>query len=167
MADTKVNWMGLIGLIGTILMIVCVFLSWVDIEVGVLGYTNTTSFSGWDVFSNADLNADYAYAPVVTLVAGILALITTIIPILPNLFKSDKVNKLLGALSLILAIVAVILIVLFTGQMDSIGYEGVLSAGASAGIGLWLSLVGAVILAVGGILAVVMKYAPKNKAESE
>lgn len=164
MADTReVNWLGLIGLIGSVLMIVGVFLSWVDVQIGSGIISYSESYSGWTTYS--DGIGDYSYAALVTLIAGILALITTIIPIVPNVFKSDKVNKLLGVLSLILAVVAVVLIVLYNGQMESISIAGITIASASAGIGLWIALAGSVVLAVGGIVDIVKKYVPKTADE--
>lgn len=178
MASKNVNWMGIIGLIGSILMIVGVFLTWATMQLSILGFGVEASFSGLDVFNGTgsvtllgqtevldDVEFEYAYAPIVCLVAGIIALITTIVPIVYN--KNPTVNRVLGAVSLILAIVAIILAVMFTTQMDSASVEDFVAASLSAGAGVWVSIVGGVILAIGGIVDIAKKYVIKDGSEGE
>lgn len=179
MADTsKVNWLGVIGLIGSILMIASVFLVWASANLTILGGTFSAEFSGMGVFSGdctvtllgetievSGAEFSYSYAPIVALAAGIVALITTIVPIV---YKNPSVNKGLGVLSLILAIVTIALVALFYGDVGSesldLGSYGSVYAGA--GPGVWVALVGAVILAVGGIADIVVKREPAEQAES-
>ena len=161
----NVNWMGIIGLIGAVLMIAGVFLTWAEMNISILGFSSSVTMSGMDVFNGTvtiegqeftDVEFDYAYAPIVCLVAGVLSLITTIIPIVYN--KIPTINRILGAVSLILAIVALVLAIMFNGQMDAVDFEGLASASVSAGTGVWVCVAGGVLLAIGAIVDIAKKY---------
>ena len=161
----NVNWMGIIGLIGAVLMIAGVFLTWAEMNISILGFSSSVTMSGMDVFNGtvtiegqefSDVEFDYAYAPIVCLVAGVLSLITTIIPIVYN--KIPTINRILGAVSLILAIVALVLAIMFNGQMDAVDFEGLASASVSAGTGVWVCVAGGVLLAIGAIVDIAKKY---------
>ena len=161
----NVNWMGIIGLIGSVLMIAGVFLTWAEMNISILGFSSSVTMSGMDVFNGTvtiegqeftDVEFDYAYAPIVCLVAGVLSLITTIIPIVYN--KIPTINRILGAVSLILAIVALVLAIMFNGQMDAVDFEGLASASVSAGTGVWVCVAGGVLLAIGAIVDIAKKY---------
>ncbi len=153
------NIVGIIGLLGAILLIVSVFLTWTDISVSSIIGGKTESFTGMDIYSNDDGWFDdlsYGYAPIVALIAGIVALITTIVPMF---YKNDKVWKVMGVLSLVLGIVAVILGFLFKGDVtDSINLV-VASASVEVGIGLWLAVAGGILLILGAIIDIVKKNA--------
>ncbi len=150
---SKGNILGILALIGAILMIVGVFVSWVSLDIIILG---SEDYSGWQVYSDEMFSdAEYNYAPLITLVAGIVAFFTAVLPIV---LKKPAVNRALGVVSLILGIVALVLMVLFYGQMDSIEIGGYTLASASAGTGLWISLVGAILLVLGAIVDIAGKY---------
>jgi len=150
---SKGNILGILALIGAILMIVGVFISWVSLDIIILG---SEDYSGWQVYSDEMFSdAEYNYAPLVTLVAGIVAFFTAVLPIV---LKKPAVNRALGVVSLILGIVALVLMVLFYGQMDSISFGSLASLSANAGMGLWISLVGAVLLVLGAIVDIAGKY---------
>ena len=150
---SKGNILGILALIGAILMIVGVFISWVSLDIIILG---SEDYSGWQVYSDEMFSdAEYNYAPLITLVAGIVAFFTAVLPIV---LKKPAVNRALGVVSLILGIVALVLMVLFYGQMDSIEIGGYTLASASAGTGLWISLVGAILLVLGAIVDIAGKY---------
>lgn len=152
----KINLLGLIGFIGTIILIVGVFLNWVTLDYNIILTKGSESLTGWDIYGNADYKDlfEYSYAPLVALVCGVISLITTLLPIV---YQNEKVNKLLGIVTLILAVVAIVISTLFyTNVTDSISYLG-MSASTSVGLGFWLCLVGAIITAVGGILDILKK----------
>ncbi|MBQ8179723.1 MAG: hypothetical protein IJ026_04690 [Candidatus Methanomethylophilaceae archaeon] len=156
MADVKAvaNVMGIVGIIGAILMIVGVFLSWIDIETVILGNSSVDSYSGWAIsdWEYAD-ELEYSYAPILALACGVIALITTV---LPMFVKDEKIGMILGIVSLLLAIVAVVIMFLFKGDMTDAVDAGFLgSVTVSVGIGFWLAMVGAIITALGGILDIV------------
>ena len=149
---SKANILGIIGLLGAILMIIGVFLSWADLTI----LNHTTSYDGLKVFGDEMFDGiEYRYAPIVALAGGIIALLTTILPIV---LHKPAINRILGIVSLILAIVTIIMVILFNGQMDTASFEGFVLAGVSTGIGAWLSLAGAAILAIGGIIDIANKY---------
>lgn len=153
----KINLMGLIGLIGVIILIVGVFLNWVDFSIESIVLDKTWSITGWDIFGNEDYSElfEYSYAPVIALACGIIALITTILPIVYN---NEKINKLLGIITLILAVVAIVIGFLFYGSVsDSMSVPSIGTATAGVAIGFWLCIVGAVITALGGILDIMKK----------
>lgn len=162
----KKNFVALIGFIGTLLMIIGVFLSFVELEALSI---DIGSYTGWDVYSDDMFaNADYNYAGLVTLIAGILALITSLLPMIPKLNEKPVIAQCLGALSFILSIIALILLFLFYGTLGDISVSGYSLASADAGIGLWLCIIGALILAVGGIVEICKRYiggGKKDKAE--
>ena len=160
---SKVNLFGLIGFIGTIILIVGVFLGWITLEYGAFGSTESMSATGWEIFNDEDYKDvfEYSYAPIIALVCGVISLITTLLPIV---YRNENVTRVLGIVTLILAIVAIVISVMFyTNVTDSISITlpilGTLSASTSVGIGFWLCMVGAIITAIGGIVDIL-----KNKA---
>ncbi|MDO5853783.1 MAG: hypothetical protein Q4Q62_07050 [Thermoplasmata archaeon] len=154
MADSKANLLGIIGLVGAVLMIVGVFLAWMEASFDIVIYSTSQSYTGWQIYTEG-MEGSYNYASLVALIAGIVALITTIIPIV---LKNATANRALGIVTLILAVVAIVLMVLFYGDMDALVVEGHTVASTTAGIGFWLSMVGGIVLAVGGIVDIVKKY---------
>lgn len=150
---SKGNVLGIVALIGALLMIVGVFVAWVNIEVVILGSQN---YTGWQVYTDDTFaDAQYNYAPLVALIAGIVAFFTAVLPIV---LKNATANRILGIVSLILGVVALILMVLFNGTMDSLVVLGYKVASTSAGTGLWISLAGSVLLILGAILDIAGKY---------
>lgn len=169
----KLNPLGIIGIIGALLMIIGVFLSWIDFSVSssILGSSETYSASGLDIFGDSteisgigqigyDTITAYTYAPIVSLVCGIIALIATIIP---TVYNKGKIGKGLGALALILAIVSVVISFLFYSDVGAYEFTGglgsILSMSLSVGAGLWVCIAGAIITIIGGIIDVAKKGA--------
>lgn len=150
---SKGNILGILALIGAILMIVGVFVTWVSFEASAIGLSKVVDYTGWDIYSDSD--AEYFYAPLVTLIAGIVAFFTAILPII---LKNPTVNRMFGVISLILGIVTLVLTILFYGEMDSINIGELASFSTNAGMGLWISLVGAVLLVLGAIVDIAGKY---------
>lgn len=177
MTDTsKVNWIGVIVLIGSLLMIAGVFLSWASASFTLSSFTVSANATGMDVFSGnttisyesisstIDTSFEYSYAPIVTLVAGIIALLGSIVMLGS---KNQKAGKALGALSVILAIVAIILMVLFNSGIGSDSFDfGIVSGGLSTGSGLWVCMVGAVLAVIGGVIALARKDKGAEAVES-
>lgn len=154
------NIVGIVGLLGAVLLIVGVFLTWIDLDFSSLLGSASESYSGMDVYSNDDGYFDditYGYAPLVALIAGIVALITTIAPMF---YHNDGVWKALGVVTLILGIVTVILGFLFRGDVTD-GFEigGLMKASVSVGAGLWVCIAGGILLIIGAIIDIVKKNA--------
>ena len=155
---SKVNLFGLIGFIGTIILIVGVFLNWVTLDLSSIIGNKSVSISGWNSYGDADYKGrfEYAYAPLIALVCGVISLITTLLPIV---YKNEKVTKILGIVTLILAVVAIVISVLFYTNISE-SYDLYLATyTSSVAVGFWLCLVGAIITALGGIVDIL-----KNKA---
>ena len=159
---SKANILGLVGLLGAILMIVGVFLSWIDISTVIASFSETESYSGWTVVTDEEFSElAYNYAPIVALVAGVTAILTTI---LPTVLHMENIGRILGIVSLILAIVTIVLIVVYNGEVGSFDFTFIgVGVKASTGIGAWISLAGGAILAIGGIIDIIGKV----KANSE
>lgn len=144
MTDVKsVNWLGVIAIIGALLMIIGVFLSWAD--VNIFGYTEGAS--GLDVFTDDDfIGVSYTFAPIVSLVCGIICLIGMIIPMV---LPAKNIGKGLSILGLILAIVTIIVTALY---YSSLGGEDYVLISYGAGVGVWVVIVGAVLVIIGGLI---------------
>lgn len=154
MTDVKsINWLGIIAIIGALLMIIGVFLSWMDasIDIGIWG--DSESASGWDVATDDDYSeiASYTYAPLVALVCGIISLIAMIVPIV---LPAKNIGKVLSLIGLILAIVTIIITALYYNDLGSFNEYGV-SFGAGAGV--WVVIAGAALTVIGGIIDLVIK----------
>ena len=153
----KGNALGILALIGALLMIIGVFVAWITVDVTALGHVvSSEDYTGWSIYSDEMVeDAEYNYAPLVALIAGVVAFFTAVIPIA---LKNPAVNRVLGVLSLILGVVALVLMILFNGQMDSISIAGLASFSVSAAAGFWVSLAGSVLLILGGIVDIAGKY---------
>ena len=152
---SKGNVLGIVALIGALLMIVGVFVAWVDLSITSIIGNASSNYTGWQVYTDDTFaDAQYNYAPLVTLIAGIVAFFTAVLPIV---LKNATANRILGIVSLILGVVALILMVLFNGTMDSLDLA-LVSFTASTGVGLWISLAGSVLLILGAILDIAGKY---------
>jgi len=133
-------------------MIVGVFLSWA--EVNFLGVSLGT-ISGWEIFSNSDVGeiVKYTYVPLIALIGGILAIVVMIIPTFANTDNLKKAGNILGIVALIVAIVVVIMGILFmTQSWDILGKT--ISMTSYVQYGFWLTLIGAIITAIGGIMPI-------------
>lgn len=163
----KANILGLIGLLGAIMMIVGVFLSWADSSIVIMDKVIwEESYSGWDIYSEDEFSDfAYNYVPLVALIAGVVAILTTIIPAVLHM---DNIGKILGLVSLILAIVTIVLVVVYNGDIGAYNIDipdFSSSAGTSTGMGAWISLAGGALLAIGGIIDIIAKTTGKIKTE--
>ena len=168
MTDVKsqINIIGILGILGAILMIICVFLEWGSIEMALMGESGTYAFSGWDLYSDIAIFSipildfsipiseleltSYSYVPLVALICGIIGLIATILPVASS--GSKNINRIFGIIALILAIVSIVLMVLYMTDLSySGGYEGLATATVGASYGVYIGIVGAVLMILGGI----------------
>ncbi len=162
---------GAFGIIGAILMVVCVFLEWGSIELIIGSSTSTYAFSGWDLFSDAtvykgsllsieikisDLGiSNYDYAPIVVLISGVIGIIATV---LPMFVKSEAASKGLGILALILAVVSIVLMILYvTDLSDTSSFSETIKTTISASYGAYIGIVGALLMVIGGIADIAKK----------
>ncbi len=153
MASSNINILGIIGIVGAILMIVGVFLTWADFNIA--GVLSLGTLSGWDIFSNSDVGniVDYTFTPLVALIGGILAIVLMVIPTFANTETMQKASNILGIVSIIIAIAVIVLGILFmTQSWDVLGKN--ISMMSYIQYGFWLTLIGAIITAIGGIMPI-------------
>lgn len=159
--------LGLFGIIGAILMIICVFLAWGSCEITALGVTAKFDFSGWclatggdvtvtalgesETASISELGLKYAFAPYVVLACGIIGIIAAALPMFMDC--NENINKGLGILALILAIISIVVTVLYVSNVG--GTE--LGSYLKASVGAYLGIVGAILMIVYGLLSVTNK----------
>ena len=149
---SNINILGIIGIVGAILMIVGVFLAWA--ELNILGVSLGT-ISGWDIFSNSDVGSivKYTFTPLVALIGGILAIVLMVIPTFANTDSMQKASNILGIICIIVAIAVIVLGILFmTQSWDVLGKS--ISMMNYIQYGFWLTLIGAIITAIGGIMPI-------------
>jgi len=157
------NIMGIIGIIGAIILIVGVFLTWGTIEIP---YGDDLKFTGMDFFNKVDGVHDgtkYTFVPLVALICGIISLLLMVVPTFMNVEKFQTVNNILGIVALVFALVVIIFGILFVTQTlewkaFTITYTEKFTEIYKLGIGYWLTMIGAIITFVGGIMPIL-----KNK----
>ena len=128
MSETKqFNVLGIVGIIGALLMVIGVFLNWLEfsVTIPILG-SESWNYTGMDIFNtdiigegdNAVTFSDitsYSYAPIVALACGVISIIATIVS---TVLCKGNIGKIMGVIALILAIVALVLGFLFYGDVS-------------------------------------------------
>ncbi len=145
----NMNLLGIIAIIGAVILIVGVFLTWLSI--------GDATASGWKVYTDAkDSDMKYTFVPLVALICGIISLVLMIVPTFMNVDKFKQINVILGLIALILAIVVVICGILFyTQSWTAYGVTIKLTDIYKIGIGFWLVLIGGIITMVGGLMPII------------
>ena len=145
----NMNLLGIIAIIGAVILIVGVFLTWLSI--------GDATASGWKVYTDAkDSDMKYTFVPLVALICGIISLVLMIVPTFMNVDKFKQINVILGLIALILAIVVVICGILFyTQSWTAFGVTIKLADIYKIGIGFWLVLIGGIITMVGGLMPII------------
>lgn len=145
----NMNLLGIIAIIGAVILIVGVFLTWLSI--------GDATASGWKVYTDAkDSGMKYTFVPLVALICGIISLVLMIVPTFMNVDKFKQINVILGLIALILAIVVVICGILFyTQSWTAYGITVKLTDIYKIGIGFWLVLIGGIITMVGGLMPII------------
>ena len=161
--ETKdMNFLGIIAIIGAILMIIGVFLTWGTLDL--IG--GSIKLSGMDFFNDANGVHDgtkYTWVPLVALICGIISLLLMILPTFVNVEKFQKINNILGIVALVAALLVIIFGILFytqelTWKVGALSYTEKFTEVYKVGIGFWLTLIGAIITFIGGIMPIL-----KNK----
>ena len=162
--ETKdMNFLGIIAIIGAILMIIGVFLTWGTLE----GMFGNTTFTGMDFFNKVTgvfSDTKYTWVPLVSLICGIVALLAMVLPTFFNTEQFKQINNILGIVALVASLVVIIFGILFITQeftySSFFGLKTTVKFGDiySTGIGFWFTLIGAIITFIGGIMPIL-----KNK----
>ena len=154
MSETnQFNVLGIVGIIGALLMVIGVFLNWLEfsVTIPIIG-SESWNYTGMDIFNtdiigegdNAVTFSDitsYSYAPIVALACGVISIIATIVSTV-----LCKGNIGLGFL--------------FYGDVNGYAFSESIfgfSASLSIGSGLWVVIAGAIITVIGGILDIAKK----------
>lgn len=158
--ETKdMNFLGIIAILGAVLMIIGVFLTWGTLDLSIFG---SKALSGMDFFNKVSGVVDgtkFTWVPLVALICGIISLLLMILPTFVNTEKFQQINNILGIVALVAALVVIIFGILFITQSFDNGLTTYKFGEVyKTGIGFWLTLIGAIITFVGGIMPIL-----KNK----
>jgi len=148
----SINLLAIIGIIGGAMMIVGVFLNWININVAGISIGTAT---GWDIFDGLkDVSQiKYTFLPLLDLIAGILAVIMLIVPTFANVDGYKKANNILGIIITILSIVVIVISILFMTQSWDLSLVTIHMSDYIQ-YGFWISLIGAIITLIGGIMPI-------------
>jgi len=145
------NAKGAIALIGGILMVVGVFLCWNQITIDAVLDKAVYEYSGWKVYNdpNEYLTYKYGIAPLITLACGSVSVLLGAV----GLAYRSNATKVAGALILILGLASAFMMFLF--YTDVVGeFSMLVKFTSTVGIGFYLSIAGAALAFIGGILDV-------------
>ncbi len=145
----------ILALVGAILLIVSVFLTYISLEGEIMGEDIDESWSGMD----SDTRDNVSPNPIIILVFGILCLVGAIIH-----RNFELLQGYMPIVLLVLGIIALILVGLdYMDVKDDVdegndSYDAAgLDAEAKVGIGLYIGLIGSILVVVGGILCFLKK----------
>jgi hypothetical protein len=129
-----------VGIIGSILVLIGIFLPWVS--AGAYGFS--ISFSGWDINSiSGTLGLGAIWQVMGLLAIGLICVVFSIM--------EAVVAKIAGALVLVLGIISAL--IAFTAWNELSPISSI--PGASIGFGIWICIIGSIIVAIGGLIGVV------------
>ncbi len=149
--DAKnLNLLGIISIVGAIIVIVGVFMTWLATDL--LDYT----ISGWELYTEWTdvLDTKYTFLPLADLIFGIIIIVMMIIPTFCNIDRFKKANNIIGLITVIAAVVMLIISGLFIIKDIDI-WLITIHMGNHLKIGFWLTLVGTALIIVGGFMPIV------------
>lgn len=146
---------GIFGLIGAVLMIAGVFMTWVDYELYYTISTTTKSYTGLQVANKESiLTLEYYDLPQYTLYAGVASVITCIVSVF---LKPGTASRLLGVITIVIAEYIGIFMILFYQQMGSLSMAGVVSLTVKMGSGFIMSMAGVGLAFLSGIAVILTR----------
>lgn len=144
----KKQIMFLLVLVGALIAIIAAFMQWIVIDLGFFGKAN---ISGWEIITGdkkAD-GVDSGYFVTISFVLAILVLVGALLNVVGML--PEQIGKYSSVLLLLFGIIiAVMAIAFFSSEISGKDLIG-------AGTGLWMSLVGGILIALPSILALIEK----------
>jgi len=150
----------IVVIIGAIVAIVAFFLAWLTIS--------GTSFNGMDLMNNKESIKDLlnnSWQLMIPLICLILAIIVAIAAIISMFIEIPKMYLNIGYIIFGLVIL-ILAVVFFTAQCESDFINGTFKFADNASAGVWVALVGGVIIALSGVLDIAGIYdkiaAPKQ-----
>lgn len=147
------NPMAIIAIAGGFLMILGVFLSWIDVTVTVLTRSTTTSYSGFYTMVQNSTDPLNTY-PGFILIMGFAGLIVSIIAMS---LKVGTGSIIMGVVDIALGALSSFFVIDALGNVSK-SLNLVIAAGTSSpGFGLILDVIGCIVLAIGGIALICSK----------
>jgi hypothetical protein len=138
---------GVVAAVGGAVAAVGTFLAWETVNADMAALAGTASTVSGFSFSGA--GKIVAVLAIVSLVLAIVWLMGVKLPV-----SAPVLVVIVGALCLVFAVLG------YTGVADDVNSGNAVVAGlASAGIGIFVSIAGAVVIVVGGVLGLLMKPA--------
>ena len=150
----NVNPLGIISLVGSVLVIVGVFMNWLATDL--LDY----SITGWTLWTDwtGVLNVKYTFLPLMDLIIGVAVIALMLMPTFVNLEQFKRINNILGILTVLMAVAIIVVSVLFISQdveIDLIITKIVIHIANHLKIGFWVTMIGASLIIVGGFMPLV------------
>lgn len=150
------NILGVIAIVGSVMMIASVFLTWVQIQIEVLEFD--FKLTGWEVFFDWRdvIKLKYAIVPLLSLICGIIVLVLMTIVTFNNRGNYRKMNIILGAITMILALVIIIYSFLFMNKTWDYAIITIRLVNYLK-VGFWLNMAGSFLAFVGGLVPILKK----------
>ena len=159
------NILGVVAIVGSVMMIASVFLTWVQIEIEALDFDFT--LTGWEVFYEwgDTISMKYAIVPLLSLICGIIVLALMAIVTFFNHGNYRKMNIVIGAITMVLALVIIIYSILFMNKSWDL-FIITINLSDYLKYGFWLNMAGSFLAFVGGLVPVLKKgKLPKTDSE--
>jgi len=150
------NILGVIAIVGSVMMIASVFLTWVQIQIEVLEFD--FKLTGWEVFFDWRdvIKLKYAIVPLLSLICGIIVLVLMTIVTFNNRGNYRKMNIILGAITMILALVIIIYSFMFMNKTWDYAIITIRLVNYLK-VGFWLNMAGSFLAFVGGLVPILKK----------
>ena len=150
------NILGIVAIVGSVMMIASVFLTWVQIQIEVLEFD--FKLTGWEVFFDWRdvIQLKYAIVPLLSLICGIIVLALMTIVTFNNRGNYRKMNIILGAITMILALVIIIYSFMFMNKTWDYAIITIRLMNYLK-VGFWLNMAGSFLAFVGGLVPILKK----------
>jgi hypothetical protein len=141
----------ILGIVGGVLALVGTFLPWINVCAGALGINLCLPFSGIGISGAAAQLGATAGVPALVGFAPLLVLVFGLVGLVMMLLK----KPMMCMLALVMGLLVVVLALLWYMQASPLFVTmnvGEVSESIGAGFGVWLSLIGGLLLLVGGLM---------------
>jgi hypothetical protein len=148
--------LGIVAIVGSVMMITSVFLTWVQIQIEVIDFD--FKLTGWEVFFDWRdiIQLKYAIVPLLSLICGIIVLVLMTIVTFNNRGNYRKMNIILGAITMVLALVIIIYSYMFMNKTWDYAIITIRLVNYLK-VGFWLNMAGSFLAFVGGLVPILKK----------
>ena len=157
----KLKPLALVAVIGAVISIAGVFLTWATGSFDYLLGTENLDFTGWEFINDENLDdvADFDRVPGFTLVLSAVCLVMCLVPV----FRTDRCSRALSGCTAVVCSLLVIFQALFAGAIsDGLKLFGFRVVESDPGIGLWISMAGCIVMVLGSVVNILAKPLPEN-----